>query len=180
MLWFLAENARLHTKTLLPSLSPKRNNMALPKSATLEAAESAGTARKIGPDTSLEKSHNVVDSVPDQTTLPAVEVFNDYVAVMLTPRESQIALPGASGFSNVGVIVGVGTQCVNSFKLGQNVIINPKGGGIVNVEEQGPAYEGRLVQLFTEKNIFYKATTGPKVNVVCKPSCEPDCGSCDS
>lgn len=151
--------------------------MALPKSATLEAAEAKGTSRE-NPGGLLEKSNNVVGTVANETTLPEIECYNDFVAVLLTPRESVIALPGASEFSNIGVIVGIGTQCVNKFELGQNVIINPKGGGIVQVENQGDAYEGKLVQLYSERNIFYKASEGPKVNIVCKPTCAPGCGDC--
>lgn len=153
--------------------------MALPKSAALKAQEDKGSeARNHGE--LLEKSNNVVGAVADQTTLPAVKCFNDFVAVLLTPRESCIALPGASEWSNIGVIVGIGPKCENPFVLGQNVVINPKGGGIAQVEEMGSEYEGKLVQLFSERNIFYAARTGPAVEVVCESTCEPGCGDCGS
>lgn len=142
--------------------------MAIPKTAALAEMEGKVEEASTPSGESLEKSHNVVESVADGVTLPEVKVFNDYVAVLLTPRESCIALPGNSEWSNIGVIVGVGPECKNEFTLGQNVVINPKGGGIVEVQEQGPAYEDKLVQLFAERNIFYATDEGPNVNVTPK------------
>lgn len=139
--------------------------MAIPQAKAL-ADRQPDNDRSEGPSSaSLEASHSVVGAVEDGAVLPAVKVFNDFVAIMLTPRESCIALPGSSEYTNVGVVVGIGPQCVNEFTLGQNVVVNPKGGGIVVVEEQGPAYEDKVVQLFSEKNIFYTPKTGPTIKV---------------
>lgn len=139
--------------------------MAIPQAKSLSDRSCSGQS-SVNPGGSLERSHRVVDSVEDSTVLPAVEVFNDYVAVLLTPRKSTIALPGNSEFSNVGVILGFGPECKNAWRLGQNVVINPKGGAIVVVEEQGPEFEGKVVNLYQERNVFYGAKTGPSVNVV--------------
>jgi len=140
--------------------------MAMPKSQALEDHESKNAGNPSSDArASLEKSNLVSEPVADCTVLPEVSVFNDYVAVLLTPRVSSIALPGNSEWSNVGVIVGVGPKCENNFVLGQNVVINPKGGAIVMVEEQGSAYEGKVVNLYQERNVFYVAKTGPSVKV---------------
>lgn len=140
--------------------------MAIPKTKVLQDRESAGVDATMESASALvERSNRVTGVVADKTSLPAVSVFNDYVAVLLTPRESTIALPGKSEYSNVGVIVGIGPLCVNKFALGQNVVINPRGGAIVIVEEQGSAYDGKIVNLYQEKNIFYAAKTGPSVTV---------------
>lgn len=140
--------------------------MALPKTKMLVNHESTGDGQSsIGP--ALERSLGVRSEFynPDSPSLTNVKVFNDYVAVMLIPIESVIAMPGANQFSPVGVVVGIGQKCTNKFEFGERVVVNPKDPGIALVIEQGPGYEGREVRLYLERNIFYTAQTGPILEV---------------
>lgn len=124
--------------------------MAIPKSKSLQ--ESIENEVEKGDITkSLEKSYDIIDHVKKKT-FKKVKVYNDYVAVLRLPRESVIALPGSSEFSNIGIIVGFGSKCVNEFCVGQAVMLNPKGGVISNLDIEG--YDEGTLQLFLEKNIF--------------------------
>ncbi len=148
--------------------------MVLPKTKTLVSHENTGDGQScIGP--ALERSLGVRSehSGSEAQSLTNVKVFNDYVAVMLIPIESVIAMPGANQFSPVGIIVGIGEKCTNKFEFGERVVVNPKDQGIVAVIEQGPGYEGREVRLYLERNIFYTAQTGPILEVKKSPMPKP-------
>lgn len=124
--------------------------MAIPKSKSLQESIEKETDK--GDITkSLEKSYDIIDSVKKKI-FKRVNVYNDYVAVLRLPRESVIALPGSSEFSNIGIIVGFGAKCSNMFHVGQTVMLNPKGGVISNLDIEG--YDEGTLQLFVEKNIF--------------------------
>lgn len=102
---------------------------------------------------SLEKSYGILNELSTKE-YNRVEVYNDYVAILRLPRESIIALPGSSEFSNVGVIVGFGSKCSNRFNIGDAVMLNPKGGVISHLDIDG--YDEGTLHLFLEKNVFCK------------------------
>lgn len=128
--------------------------MSLPKSQVLKN-QSKGAAAN--PTNLLEASHGVGTTSIDEITLREIKVFNDYVAILRVPKQSTIALPDSDQFTPIGIVIGIGDNCVNKFSLGQHVIINPKDPGIVRVVEQGPEYEGHTINLYQERNIFYAA-----------------------
>lgn len=134
--------------------------MSLPKSAVLAEIDDGSTNVQARHDNVLNRA-GLVQSI-EGLEFPEITVFNDYVAILICKRKSSIALTGSATFSNVGVIVGIGKTCINKFKLSQQVLINNKGGAVINtLEELPPAYtteDGkRTVVLVQERNIFYEA-----------------------
>jgi hypothetical protein len=126
--------------------------MAIPKAESLQDKIESEVA-KGDITSSVEKSHGVLKQ-PSQKTYNRVVVYNDYVAVLRLPRESIIALPGSTEYSNFGIIAGVGQRCVNSFNIGDAVMLNPKGGTITQLDIDG--YEEGSLHLLLEKNVFCK------------------------
>jgi hypothetical protein len=144
--------------------------MAIPKSSVLKNQD---PGKASDPRPSLEKSHNIGSIEVEGIELSEVEVFNDYVAVLRVPRESTIVLTEGEKYTPVGVIVGIGSNCVNKFSLGQNVVINPRDPGIITIVSQGGDYAGHNVCLYTERNVYYAAKDGPNVTVNKKCSGAP-------
>lgn len=153
--------------------------MNLPKSATLAALEDSKP--DIDRRASLTKGVGVVESV-EGLTVPELTVFNDYVAVLLCKRKSEIVLTGSSEYSNIGVIVGFGGNCVNKFVLSQQILFNGKGGAaICKFEGLPPEYvndngEEREVVMVQERNIFYVSIGEEAVTVVGKDATKYCCG----
>ena len=134
--------------------------MSLPKSAVLAEIDDGSSNNQTVMDNMINRV-GIVRSI-EGLEFPEITVFNDYVAILICKRKSSIALTGASTFSNVGVVVGVGKTCVNDFKLSQQVLLNNKGGAVINTLEELPAAykidgEKRMVVLVQERNIFYEA-----------------------
>jgi len=161
--------------------------MNLPKSAVLAEIDDGSSNNQAVMDNMVNRV-GLVHSI-EGLEFPEITVFNDYVAILICKRKSSIALTGASTFSNVGVIVGVGRTCTNDFKLSQQVLLNNKGGAVINTLEELPeAYkiegEKRVVVLVQERNIFYQAV-GEEDAIVrsnsgvryCKGVPLADCGS---
>lgn len=135
--------------------------MAIPKSKSMNN-RIAGEQNKSSNLESLEKSYGILDDIKKKE-YSEVQVYNDYVAVLRLPRESMIALPGSSEYSNVGVVVGHGPNCVNDFELGDVVCLNPKGGVISELDIDG--YESGTLHLFLEKNIFCKSSKTVNIKI---------------
>ena len=133
--------------------------MSLPKSAVLAEIDDGSSNDQAVRDNMINRA-GLVQSI-EGLEFPELTVFNDYVAILVCKRKSTIALTGASTYSNVGIVVGIGKTCLNDFKLSQQVVMNAKGGSITNLEELPESYtteDGRRdVKLVQERNIFYQA-----------------------
>lgn len=161
--------------------------MSLPKSAVLAEIDDGSSNNQMVRDNMINRV-GLVQSI-EGLEFPEINVFNDYVAILICKRKSTIALTGASTFSNVGVIVGIGKTCVNDFKLSQQVLLNNKGGAVINTMEELPdSYkidgEKRTVVLIQERNIFYQAIGEEDAIVIanngiryCKGAPLAECGS---
>lgn len=93
--------------------------MGIPKSNVLVEHEAKGNAVNAGE--LLVNSADIITEAPDELVLPSLTVYNNYLAVLLIPIKSEILVVGADNLNKVGIIVGIGSQCVNKFTLGDGV-----------------------------------------------------------
>lgn len=77
-----------------------------------------------------------------------VKVLNNYVAVVMKPLDSALAIDDEvkSKYSKEGIVVGIGKDCSVDIKLGDMVIVNNL--KTASVESDDGIYAGRTINIY--------------------------------
>lgn len=133
--------------------------MVIPKSsklAQLEAEAHDGT-RLILSNISLD---NEIESVIRIREIPCL---NDFVAILVSKRASDIALPEAQKFKNEGIVVGIGpglpdnngSRVKTQLQLGDVVLFSERSIAM-EIDSDKPPYKNKRVIIIQEKSLICK------------------------
>lgn len=132
--------------------------MSIPKSDKLAQEDSAPVDMRVP---AAFNSDEPQEEGPLQ--IRRIDCLNDYVAILQSATESNLAVPDSAKYKNEGIVVGVGpglndgnggrlAPCVD---LGDSVLFSERN-ILTALESDNPPYNGKRVIIVSERNIICK------------------------